>query len=235
MRTRTINHYIRLLSTSLTLALGTPPLQATALPPDKAADPHIANTDSLLATPLVLPQAKGFNSGRLGLSDCKTARKLTPQSILAICRVRKADRRPDRGLRLVLVHINERGPRILFLGPGGVDAYTATLTAVTLPHSETHILFVDFAAEFHYGTQVFYLPEEGKPRLAGSIDGLALDDDQDPVSPTRYARVSGDSSGFSIRFDRPLIKIGRDGSPAAADRSTYIYDTASGCWTLTKD
>lgn len=236
MSSKTFGHTADLIGVclALTLALVSMPGQADTQSRG-AADKHLASTDSSPATPLALPHAKDFNGRPLGLSDCQAAQQLTPGSILAVCRDRRADRRNDRGLRLIIARVDEEKPRIILRGPGSGDAYSATFTAFALPHSAGQVLFVDFAAEFHYGTQVFYLPEEGKPRLAGSIDGIALDDDQEAASPTRYARVSSSPGGFNIRFDRPLVKIGHDGLPGEAQRPTYRYEAASSHWTRNKN
>ncbi|WP_346286146.1 hypothetical protein [Zoogloea sp.] len=237
MSGQTVGHTAGLMGAclALTLALGSVPVQADTQPRGSAYQQRLASADSSPATPLALPRAKDFNGSSLGLSDCQVAQQLTPGSVLAVCRDKKADRRNDRGLRLILARSDDERPRIILRGPGGGDAYTATFTAFALPHSAGQILLVDFAAEFHYGTQVFYLPEEGKPRLAGSIDGVALDDDQEAASPTRYARVSGDPGGFNIRFDRPLVRIGRDGLPGEAQRASYRYEAAAGRWTRNKN
>ena len=208
---------------------------ATSLSAEDArpdAPPAPARPITAPAARLAPADAVGFDGSRLGLTDCRVARQAVQGLILAICRDPEMDRGKNPGLRLIAVHHDPNGEHIRFRSPfGGGDAYTANLTVFALPRSGSQVILVDFAAEFHYGTQVFFLREHGLPRLVGNIDGMALDDDDDAAAPSRYVSVLGTSAGFQLRFSRPLIRLDRNGLPGRARPTTYHYDIGTERWT----
>jgi hypothetical protein len=90
-------------------------------------------------------------------------------------------------------------------------------------------VFVDYAAEFYYGTMVFLDLIGGSLKPIGDLDWVAIDEeDGNPVSPVPFVRLAPTPGGFSISFDRKLYKPTRDGSVGKGQMIRYSYDPSVG-------
>lgn len=180
---------------------------------------------------VTLPPLTGFDGQAHGLKNCRNAVKYSPDTALALCEAPRLDTRRNFGLRLFLVRSTQGRSSISFAAPeGGGDAYSArvTLFRSTTPPALS-VVFVDYAAEFQYGTMVFVAASDGSLKRAGLIDQVAADEeDGQPVSPTPFAVLSRTPKGFSIGFDRPLHRTKRDGSLGPGQSVRFTYDARTG-------
>lgn len=197
---------------ALALSIGAGPAEATG--------PAVGQTDAQRILPISLPPAPAFDGRPLGLEDCRGSLDYAPDVVLAFCRNPGQDRRGDQGLRLVMLRLAKGGAHLHYSAPEGAgDAYSARPTVFDLaPTIRGRLVFVDHAAEFHYGTQVFFIATAGTPRMVGRIDWVTLDEDGQPASPTPHAALTVEAGRVLINFDRKLFKPRADGS-AGPERS----------------
>lgn len=188
--------------------------------PAEAGSPAARQADAQSVLPISLPPAPAFDGRPLGLKDCRGSLDYAPGVVLAFCRNPGQDRRGDQGLRLVMVQLAEGGARLRYSAPEGAgDAYSARPTVFDMaPAIQGRLVFVDHAAEFHYGTRVFFIATAGAPRMVGRIDWVTLDEDGQPASPTPHATLTVEAGRVLIGFDRKLFKPRADGS-AGPERS----------------
>lgn len=220
---------------ALLLALG---IAAVAAHPGFAAaegpastQPAADRTSRNHIAPQALPPAPAFNGKPLGLKDCRGALDYAPDTVLVFCHNPRQDRRGNFGLRLVLVRGSASDAHILYSAPvGGGDAYSAKPTVFDLgAPSRARVILLDHGAEFHYGTQVFFISADASPRLAGQIDWVTEDDGQ-VTSPTPHATLTVAGNKILIGFDRKLFKPRRDGSAGPVRNVHFSYDAEKRRW-----
>lgn len=211
-------------------------IAAVALGPGPAIaqDPPHAGTGQASGSrivPLSLPPAPAFDEKPLGLKDCRGALQYTQDRVLVFCHNPRQDRRDNFGLRLVLVQGSAPGARIVYSAPTGAgDAYSAKPTVFDLgPPSRARVILLDHGAEFHYGTQVFFIAPDATPRRVGQIDWFTEDDGQ-LASPTPHATLTVAGQKILIGFDRKLFKPRRDGSAGPERTIHFSYDAAKRQW-----
>lgn len=181
---------------------------------------------------VTLGAARDFDESRVGLTDCRGALHYGPDKVVAICHNATRDTKDNYGLRLHLVQGFGGEPKVTYVSPvGGGDAYSGNVTVFELGAPvNAGVLFLDYAAEFHYGTQIYFLPADGSPGLIGRNDWVVLDEDNQPKAPTAHLFLLPTENGFLVRFDRKLMKPKPDGSAGVERDVSFSYDIKKGKW-----
>jgi hypothetical protein len=160
-----------------------------------------------------------------GLEDCSASIQLDVTHILAVCRENERDTQEDYGLRVYLIEKANGKPIVLFRSRGAGDAYVATL-AVFGGASATaaNIVFVEFAAEFGYGTMVFQR-DGGDMKKIGDIDLIAVDEHEELAKTLDVINAVGSYDDFRVVFSGLLTKMQADGTyiDIAGDSVYYTY------------
>ena len=178
---------------------------------------------------ITLPSSREFKEASLGLTNCKSAFDYRPNIVLALCDDPRNSSKTNFGTRLLLIDTAQSRPTIIFRAPsGGGDAYSAKLSVFEIESRHLpRVLLLDYGAEFHFGTMVFFQLND-KLKYVGEIRWVALSDDNQLASPTGFAEISGNATGFRIDFSQKLFLPTHDGSIGNARFVSFSYDSAAG-------
>lgn len=147
----------------------------------------------------------------LGLTRCTDVLAVSAKRALAACRPKSAEKKTDVGLRVYLLALNDKRPRIISVSQGLGDAYGVKLqqrknTAALYPN----IVLADASAEYAYGIGMFELQSDAL-RYLGSIDYVLMNADGNPMSALDVTRIHATPDGFKVTFTQDVFAPDRNG------------------------
>ena len=143
--------------------------------------------------------------------QCSYSLTLDANHVVAVCHAESLDTESDYGPRLILVRDPDNSPTLLFHSEGGGDAYGANLAVYGQnSNSEIHIIFVEFAAEYPYGTVVFKRHDDEVIAI-GDYDVVAVDMHDELTSTLEILDIAGSTREFRVQFNGPVSKSLPDG------------------------